>query len=150
MSISGGLKHALLAVLVIAATIPAFPVLVAVGIVLQFAVVLAIPLLAAAVLTVPRIRLALFKAEEPRPAAIFEAQMESLPSLVPAVSRKDAQRPSFANGFAVAAVIVGAVVTFPLLAALGLVFQFLAILSLAVILLSPFLARAFRTTKSSR
>jgi hypothetical protein len=150
MSISNGLKHALLAVLIIAAMISAFPMLVAVGIVFQFAVVLTFPLLAAAVLVVPRMRMALFKVEEPRPTAKSEAQRESLPSFVPAVSKKDAQRLSFANGFAMAAVIVGAVVAFPLLAALGLVFQFLAILSLAVILLSPFLARAFRTTKSSR
>jgi len=150
VSITGRLKHALLAVLIIAATISAFPVLAAVGIVFQFAIVLAFPLLAAAVLTVPRIRMALFKVEVPRPAAMPEAQRESPPSLVSARSSKDARRLSLANGFAMAAVIAGAVVSFPLLAALGLVFQFLAIFSLFVVLLSPFLARAFRTTESSR
>jgi len=150
MSIPRGLKYALPAVLIITALFSAFPMLVVMGLVFQFAVILAFPLLAAVALTVPRLRKALFKAAEPRPTAMPEARRESPPSLVSSVSGKGAQRLSLANGLAMAAVVIGALMAFPLLAAMGLAFQFLAIIILLVVLLSFFLTRAFRTSKSCR
>lgn len=150
MSIPRELKYGLLAGLFIAALLSAFPVLGAVAIVFQFAVVLAFPLLAAVALAVPRTRKALFKAAEPRPVALPEAQRRPLPSPVAPLSGKNVQRLSLANGLAMAAVIVGAIAAFPLLAALGFVFQFLVIFLLFVVLLTPFLGRAFRTPESSR
>ena len=149
MSIPRGMKYGLLAVIILAALISAFPMLAAVGIVIQFAIVLASPLLAAVVLIVPRFRKAMFKGAEPRPAPLPEAQRASPPTLLSVIAGKDPRR-SIVNGFVIAAVIIGAVAAFPLLAALGIVFQFLVIFLLFVILLSPFLVLAFRTHKKSR
>jgi len=149
MSIPGGLKYGLLAGLFVAALVSAFPMLAAMAIVFQFAVVLALPLLAVIALAVPRTRKALLKAAEPRPAAL-PAQRVSPPSPVAPASGKDVQRLSLANCLAIAAGFAGAVVAFPLLAALGLVFQFLALFLLFVALILPFLARPSRTPECSR
>jgi len=149
MSIPRGILYGLLAVIIIAALISAFPMLAAVGIIIQFAVILAAPLLAAIVLIVPRFRKALFKAAESPAPAMPEAPRELSPSLLSVIAGKEPRR-SIVNGLEIAAVIIVAVVAFPLLATLGLAFQFLAIILLFIVLLSPFLVRAFRTPKSSR
>lgn len=150
MSIPRELKYGLLAGLFIAALLSAFPVLGAVAIVFQFAVVLAFPLLAAVALVVPRTRKALFKAAEPRPVALPEVPRVSPPSPESTRSSKVVGRLCLTNGLAMASVIAGAVVVFPLLAALGLVFQFLAIVLLFVALVLPFLPRPSKTSEYSR
>ena len=143
MSIPGGLKYGLLAGLFVAALLSAFPMLAAMAIVLQFAVLLAMPLLAVVALAVPRTRKILLKAAEPRPAPLPAVPRVSPPSSASMRSGKEVLRLCLTNGLAFAAVIAGALVAFPLLAALGFVFQFLALFVLFAVLLSPFLARAF-------
>ena len=150
MSIPGGLRYGLLAGLFVAALLAAFPMLAAMAIVFQLAVVLAVPLLAVVALAVPRTRKALLKAAEPRPAALPEVPRVLPPTPVSTRSSKDVLRLCLTNGLAIAAAIAGAVVAFPLLAALGLVFQFLAIFLLFVALILPFLTRPSRTPECSR